>query len=250
MLFLTMKALFDVEPYLPHGHKWVIHSTAMKSQTQRLFIWWVLSWMLQLSLLTYGFPPVGKMLAHLISQLNMWRWSRRCLKWPAHFTPSLPVLFIPLPCLSVLFLSGPSTPSISPNFISHHFIPASTLLPLSSLFPHTFPFVSANSYLPSCAYLHLFCLMMAAVKHILGQLLTAPSAAELHTNFHPKLKSILPLFFQGMSRRRFLCLSHSMFLCIYPLVPVWLFTSWELEYLRINHEFHPWFSFGQNKRSS
>lgn len=191
MLFLTMKALFDVEPYLPHGHKWVIPSTAMKSQTQRLFIWCVLSWMLHISLLTYGFTPTGKMLAHLISPLNMWRWSRRCLKWPAHFTPPLPVLFIPLLCLSALFLSGPSAPSISPTFISHHFIPAAMLLPLTSLFLHTFPFVSIISYLPICAYLHLFCFVMAAVKCILDQLLTAPSAAELDTNFHPKLKCVL-----------------------------------------------------------
>lgn len=188
-----------------------------------LFIWWVLSWTLYLSLLTYGFPSAGKMLAHLISPLNMWRWSRRCLKWPAHFTPSFPVLFIPLLCLSALFLSRPSTPSISPTF-SHHCIPATMLLPLTSLFPHTFSFVSIISYFPFRAYLHHFCLVMAAVKHILDQLLTAPSATELDTNFHPKLQSILHSTYQDMSWRRFLFLSHSMFVCVYPLAPVWLST--------------------------
>lgn len=118
-------------------------------------------------------------------------WSRWCLKWPAHFNLSLPVLFIPLLCLSSLFLSGPSTPPfISPTFISHHLIPASMLLSPSTLFPHTFAFVSTIS--PSLLLcLHVFCLVMAFVKGILDQLLTAP-AAEPDTSSHPTLIRSLP----------------------------------------------------------
>lgn len=111
------------------------------------------------------------------------------------FQPLTSCAFHPTP-LSVIpfplrpFNPPPPPPFISPTFISHHLIPASMLLAPSTLFPHTFAFVSTIS--PSLLLcLHVFCLVMAFVKGVLDQLLTAP-AAEPDTSSHPTLIRSLP----------------------------------------------------------